>query len=512
MAETGAFDSLYQPVPLPPPVGGVVNTYPADLIQDNQLASASNFVIRDGVVTQRKGYETLIGASGAFVSTPYTLTEWIPYNQSPLIVVATLTSLHYYDSAGDAWPDITGTARTGTINNPVFFTPMRTASAGLRLITVNGADPPSWWSGATSSTFTYVQTAVIGACATVWRSHFLQGDVTTTADGRVAARIQWSALGDPTTHSGTASTGTLDLLDANGTRVNCFAPLRGNLVAYKEESAHVLIYKASPFYFTQSLLHASLTTISRRAVAPVFNGDQHVVVTKENIILWDGQNLDRIGDGIQQDFYTNLNWDAVESIWAAYSPLTEEVLIGVPVGSATLPNKLWIYNLRYNSWWPCDLDFLAAVPVFNVWSPPRLVGIHPGAKKIYQLFSGFGDGSGATAVVASLQTKMYDFGAAPSHKGVKQVVTLLGVGTGTTTTVSVTKAVSETPVGTITFATAHQNTITFTGGTKEPKADGRITGKYVGFRLQHSAASETVQVHRIVPYVEQRTPQRKDRS
>jgi hypothetical protein len=516
MAEAPPFQPLggpvYEPVPLPPAVGGVVTASPPDQIQDNQLASAANMVIRDGVVTQRKGYETLVGSTGAFSDRALTIFEWIPMNQSALIVMSTRNSLHYYDTAGDAWPLITGTARTGANGNTVFFTPMRTASSGNRLITVNGVDPPAWWDGDTAGAFSYMTTAVIGACATVWRSHFLQGDVTTTADGRVACRVQWSALGDPTTWAGTASTGTIDLQDANGTRIQTFVPLRGNLVAYKEEGSHVMFYKAAPLFFTQTLLHASLTTLSRRSVAPVRNGDQHLVVTKENIILWDGQNIDFIGDTIKTQFFRELNWAARAQVWAIYNPIDDEVMIAVPTEGAVRPNKSWIFSLRYGSWWPCDWGFMTMAVVHNVWSPPKILGGDKATFRVYEVFSGYGDTTDGTPVVSSLQSKLFDFGAPPYNKAVKQVTVLLGVATGAASTITLQQAGNENPVAEVVFDTANQNTVSYAGDGKEPKADLKITRKFWSYRLQHSAMQETVQVHRIIPYVERRETRRKNRS
>jgi hypothetical protein len=244
----------------------------------------------------------------------------------------------------------------------------------------------------------------------------------------------------------------------------------------------------------------------------VRNGDQHLVVTKENIILWDGQNIDFVGDAIKNQFFSELNWKSRATLWAAYSPLSDEVLIGIPTGTTQRPDKLWIYNLRYGSWWPCAMDWNYIHAVMNVWDTPKLLGGHRNVNKVYEVFSGFGDGSGGTAITSSLQGKLFDFGAPPYHKGVKQVSVLMGVATGTTTTVTLQQAGSETPIGLVTFSTANQNVVAYTGGTKEPKADLKISEKYWTYRLTHSAASETVQVHRLVPYVRQRDSKRKDRT
>lgn len=511
MAEQSLTGPVYEPTPLPAPLGGIVLDKPADQLQDHQLASASNMVVRDGIVQQRQGYTAAVGTGAlSSVSHPFQLYEWTPFDGSARLVVSGFVSLAYYDAtaATPAWVDIGGTARNGTISNPVFFTPMRTASSGLRLITVNGVDPPAWWSGSTSSTFVYLTTAVIGACADVWRSHYIQGDVTTSADGHVSARMQWSAIGDPTTWSGTASVGTLDLLDANASKIQLFMAMRGTELAYKEEGVHAIAYKGSPFYFTQSLIHAHLTCISRRAVAPVFNGDQHLVVTKENIILWDGQNIDRIGDPIRKSFYDNLNWDEREQIWATYSPLTEEVFIGVPTGVDTVPTVIWVFNLRHGSWWYVPirnmLHFYVASSVFN---PPQLLATDRGADKVWKMFLGATD-DGAV-ISSSMQWKLFDFGRAGYQKAVKRVTVVLDTGTGATSTVVLQRAIAEQPLALLSFDTG--STMTTTNANKEIVADAKITAKYMSFRLTHTAASETVRIRGLVPWIEPGPKERKTR-
>lgn len=501
--------SLYKPQPLPIPLGGVVNDIPPDQIQDTQLLTALNFVVRQGVLTQRPGYETLIGTTAGINSTPGTLVEFVPDNQSAMIILGALTGFAY--STGGAWTDISTTARTGTINTPVMFVPMQIASAAFRLISVNGTDPPAWYTGATASAFVNMTTAVIGACGAVWRSHFLQGDVRTPTDGRIASMVAWSMLGDPTTwHNSsptTASAGFVKLQDGNATRVMNFMPLNGQLLAYKEEGVHVLVYKGSPFYFTQYLLHGSLTCLSRRGMVSINNGDQHAVVTKESpLILWDGQNLSDVGFPIATNIRANMNWAARETVWVQYWPLTNEILVAIPTGSNTRPNRVWIYHLYYKSWWETDLDFLHAQPIYNIWSPPRLLGAHPAVNKVYQVFSGYGDGTGATAISSSLSTKLYNFGA-EYHKGLSELSVFVNPGTGTTTTVTLSRAWTENPLQALTYDTG--NTITVAAGVRRPKADTRITGAYLSFRLTHTAAGETAVLERLIPYLMLRTGERK---
>jgi len=92
----------FEPMPLPSPIGGVVLDRPVDQLEDHQLASAANMVVRDGMVQQRLGYQTLIGTAFSG-DEPMQLYEWIPFNQSALLLLSGKTSLRYYDSAGSAW-------------------------------------------------------------------------------------------------------------------------------------------------------------------------------------------------------------------------------------------------------------------------------------------------------------------------------------------------------------------------------------------------------------------------
>lgn len=501
----------YVAVPLPAPVGGVASAYPPNAIQDHQLASASNFLIRDGVVTKRKGYETLIGQQ--IGSPPYTLREFTLLSpaEKTWLVCGTVAGFFYYDATAGLWVDNTNTAGRTVNVDVTWFTDMRTETAGLLLLSGNGVDALAQWAGATGAGWTVTSTACIGRAGIAWRSHLLQGDVTTPADGRIGARVQWSALGSPQVWTGTASTSTLDLTDGNASKIHQFVPMRSTLLAYKERGVHALGYKGHPFYFTQGLLHGDMSTISRRSVVPIKNGDQHFVVSDENLLLWDGSNLEFIGTPILREFYDSINWSRRQTVWAAYNAPTEEVLVGIPTGASQFPNVVWVYNLRYQSWWKLSLPFIGALDVQQVFTPRKLLAWNYSTNKLYELFSGYGDGTGATAISASLQTKAYDFGTPAAQKRLKHVGAYLGTGTsGTTASVSLARWATENPTATAAFDTA--TTITATGGTKENKFDGQVSGKFLSFRVTHTAANETVAVHTLTPYVQGRTTRRKERS
>ena len=502
-------DSIYVPITHTLPLNGVAPDLTLVVAEKEYLASAINFLIRDGYIKRRDGYTTRVGVDSTATVAMHTITEWTPYDGSARVVMATPTRFYYYSP--DTWNDITTTARAGILADPIFFTPMRTSNNAIRLVSVNGTDPPCWWSGATNSAFVVLSTAVIGTCVTVWRSHLLQGDTTDTADGKVSSRVHWSALGDPTVWTGTASAGSLDLIDANASKVMVFQPLRNTLLAYKSEAVHSLTYRASPLYFTQNVLHGSLTLFAARCVAPVNGGEQHFVFTQEGAILWDGQGIKAIGrNRVDQTIFRAISWADRKRTWTYYSPNTREVFLSLPAANGV--DHLWVYHLDTDSWWETDLDILGMYTVVQATSsaftsPAVLCGASDSVA-VYQLFTGASDSTASAAISSSFQTGYYNYGAV-EHKGIFKMGLIGSPGSGTSATVSLSKAGTENPLILPTFADAQ--TLTLTGGNHFPKIDFRLTDRWISYRLTHSGAGESLTVSELIPSLTQRSDARKRR-
>ena len=503
-------DSIYRPVIHPIPLGGVAPDLTLESLGDQYLASARNLLVRDGRLRQRDGYSTLIGATSFPNSSAQSFFEWVPYDGSARVVLATLANFYYY-ATGDQWTNITTTARTGTVTDSIFFTPMRTSSSGIRLISVNGVDPPTYWSGSTASAFVVLSTAVVGTCVTVWRSHLLQGNTTDTADGQVASRVHWSALGDPTVWSGTASAGSLDLLDANASKIMTFQPLRKVLAVYKAESVHALVYKPSPLYFTQTLLHGQLTLFAPRAIALVNGGESHFVFTQEGAVLFDGQGVRTIGrDRVDRTLTAAIDWSLRATVWAYYAPTTREVYLSIPTTGSS--RQTWVYNLDFDSWWETDLYLRGMTTLVHAtssaFSTPGVICSSSTIASVYQLFTGAGDASASAAISASLQTGYYNYGGI-EHKGIYKMAIVAGPGSGTQSVISITKAGTENPL--IAPAFGDSQTITLTTGAHIPKVDFRLTDRWIAYRMTHSGDGETLHLSQLVPALTQRTEARKRR-
>ena len=505
----GSFsDSIYTPITHTLSINGAAPDLTLVVGDKEYFASTQNFLIRDGYIKRRDGYTTRVGATDT-AAVARTITEWVPYDGSARVVLATLAKFYYYSP--DTWNDITTTDRTGVAGDAIFFTPMRTSNSGIRLVSVNGVDPPCWWSGATNSAFVVLSTAVIGTCVTVWRSHLLQGDTTDTADGKVSSRVHWSALGDPTVWTGTASAGSLDLIDANASKVMSFHVLRNTLLAYKAEAVHALTYRASPLYFTQNVLHGSLTLFAARCVAPVNGGEQHFVLTQEGSILWDGQGIKAIGrNRVDQTIFRDISWAERKRTWTYYSPNTREVFLCIPTGTDT--QVTWVYHLDTDSWWETDLSLGCMYTVVHAtaaaFTTPATLCSASTASRVYQLFTGASDSTASAAISASFQTGYYNYGAV-EHKGIFKMGIIGSPGSGTSATISLSKAGTENPLILPVFGDAQ--TITLTGGSAFPKIDFRLTDRWISYRLTHSGASESLTVAELIPSLTQRSDARKRR-
>lgn len=526
----GLAASVYTPTLQPIPLKGAApDLAPEMAAQQGYLTSSMNFLIRTGRVHQREGANQPVGATapiGGVGQSVVSMFEWIPYNGSALMVAGG-TRDFCYNTAADSWFDITSPTATNFFrNNIIDYCPMRTATSGLRLLhTVAYDDPPRWWSGDTASSFLYLTTSVMGACGITWRSHYLQGDTTDTADGHVASRVHWSALGDPTVWTGTASAGSIDLIDANASAVRRFLPLQQQLLTYKEEGVHTLTYKASPFYFTQQLLHPLITLLSPRAVCSVRGGDLHFVFTRDGAILWDGQTIQPIGrNRVDRSIINAMSWSNNTLTNAFFRPDTQEVIFSyhnIQNGN----DRAWIYNLEYDSWWETDANIMTALYVYKIFSsaPPRVVGsvwtvsVNTAAVSTFRYFStgAFSDTTASSGIAASLQTGLYDYGT-PALKQVERVGIVAGPAEGnsslgtTQATFGFRLAGTENPCQpSLTFSTSQTITATATGELLY--ADVRLTDRWIAYRLTHSAANETCEVHSLMPFLSERSAVRKRR-
>jgi hypothetical protein len=478
------------------------------------LPEATNVVIRGGRVKSREGTAWMTtGISGSVIVGGF---EHTLHNASAMYLLATTTNVYLYDKGASSLTAMLASSWVAPNNDShVDWVPMRTASSGLRLLVVT-VSPPSavqepvrWWDGNTASTFTVMSTAVQGNCGIMWKSHFLLGD-TNDIDGLLPYRVHWSALGDPTVWDGTASAGSIDLLDKNTSRIWRFMPLRRNLLAYKEQGVHSLTYKDPPFYFTQQLESEQLSLIGRSAVVSVNDGDSHFLVTRDGIMLWDGQTVTPIGrNRVDRTILRDLDYLHVGQVTTSYYPLTQEVMLTYSTRTSVM---CWVYNLEFNSWSTIDKCPHNGTTLYKVFASgsPRFVANDRRSQpsQILVYFVGVGDqvGSSSSAVVtSSVVTPPLDFGSFAGKRVLKihpllRLTNALNENVFGQSTVDVSVQGSEVPWDGVVGGNVKTVTMPFGGVPPQPMptVSEHIDGRYITVKMEYVGINTQVEFGSVV--------------
>lgn len=341
-----------------PPIGGLNFLGPEYLLNNIHTRDMSNMLIVDGIIRRRLGYSD-VAATYPNASNP--IMEGFEFGDTSgnvkTMFFDTAEMVELNVGAG-TWADRSGGSDfTGDATNPIFATTVGGLSTDNLYVT-NGIDPIKVWDGTTSPWSNLGVTGfttLLAQCCVGYRGHLLLGD--TTEDGRKwPYRVRWSTVGNPTTWN-TVTSGFINLIeDDSNSPVMCMHPMKQVLMVYKFDSIYQLIYQGDPNYFIQIPREMSGGAISRKGVAPFEGG--HFVVSNDNLHVFDGFSFihPAPGNRIKDNFFSELNWDARETIFAKALPGRFEIWVLYPTGASTVPNKALCWNYKDNTWTPHEFD------------------------------------------------------------------------------------------------------------------------------------------------------------
>jgi hypothetical protein len=395
------------------PIQGFHSGIPEHLLSPMYSPDMSNVLVEDGLLKDRPGYNELLAGFPDAVP----IMEGLEWGDSSgnlhFIVVSTMGLTEYFMG--------TWTTRYGALpwtvgpEAPVFITPVGALSTDLLFFT-NGKNQMRQWSGSgnwTVMTFNdgFTASTLLAGCMIGYRGWLILGD--TTENGvNYPYRIRWCKQGDPTRWDTSAHTtaGFLNLIeDKNNSRVMTFLPMKQALVVYKFGAIYTLSYLINRNTFQPYMVKASRGTISRKGVAPVDNGDIHLVVSNDNIYLFDGFDFDKppVGDRIYKTFFNELNWEKRGMIFAQSFPHRQEVWIMYPTGNSTVCNKAWCWNWKDNTWTPHEFadDSYCFINVQEFFSDRKaLMGIEGNIMELFQ-----GNTDNGTGIDSHWRTPLRDF-------------------------------------------------------------------------------------------------------
>lgn len=497
----------YQRITFPAPISGINYSLPESLLEHTYSRDMMNVIIEDGLIKKRSGY-TQVAASFPNANP---VMEGFEYGDASgnlhTIFVTTQKIIEY--TAPSTWTDRTSTLNlTGTAAaNPIFIAPVG-GLATENLYITNGTDPIKVWTGSgnwsnlTTTGFTSGSNSTLRAkCLVGFKGHLLLGD-TTEASARFPYRIRWSTVGNPTTWNTTTAGFTNLIEDKTNSKVMCMHPMGPVLIVYKFGSIYQLTYQGDPNYFVPRMKVADRGAISRKGVAPF--GDFHLVVTQDNIEIFDGQGFVKPAPGnrIKQDFFGNLNWSQREIIYACSFPSRFEVWIIYPTGSSTVPDTAYCWNYKDNTWTKHTFagTFYSLINLNETFSTIQPLGGMNG--NVMKMFNGNNDNG--TVIDGYFRTKLHNYRelSQPGLDMSGQIKTVQSVeieSSGTIPTIQV--GTVNSTLGTVDYDTAET---AVEGETGVIKIDKRKSGRYVTLKIRENTDSTPFQVGQYTAYLEPR--------
>lgn len=221
---------------------------------------------------------------------------------------------------------------------------------GPDIIAVTGrnADQPqrSVGGGVFADIGTSTDTPYGGKCIATLGDFVVMGNVVEhTTFTQKLFRVHWSAIGDPTdwTVSATTQCGYQDLSAEYGE----VKAIIGGEVGYifQERAITRMTYVGSPVVFQFDTVVTNQGAISHDAVIDA-NGLIYFL-GQDGFYVFDGQSIQDIGDQqVNRTFLENLNDSYKYLVTAAYDPMHKAVVWSYPSGSNTTCNALLYYSLK----------------------------------------------------------------------------------------------------------------------------------------------------------------------
>lgn len=338
---------------------GSVKDIPSYQLPPGVWTSALNMRCRNA------GMESVGGWASTFGSPPAPPHFLIPMrtNTGVFWVWASLGNILVYDGA--AHTDISRTV--GGAYNTTATEQWNATILGGVLILNNGVDVPQFWANVNVATkmadLTNWAGGGVNVRAKVIRAFgpFLMAFNVTDNSVNYPHMCRWSHPADPGSVPSswnpadpTKDTGQKDLPDVNSGVIQDAMQLGDIMYVYKETSTWRVKFIGGRFIFDFGL-GAWLTTsgiLAPRCVCATGDGKKHVVVTQDDIIAHDGQQVTSILNLRQRNaLFGDIDTTNYGTSYIFDNPLFGEVVFCYPSVGNTYPNKSLIMNYRERDDW-----------------------------------------------------------------------------------------------------------------------------------------------------------------
>jgi hypothetical protein len=366
---------------------------------------------------QHANYTALIaGLDSQFTGGPLTLTGGnlrITTNSALRTGSVSISDTNLFSSL-TGYTSITNTATADIPYTTSTLNDWQTALLNNLPVFNNGSDDPQYWPSprAVTTMLLPLQNWVTGTkCAVMkaFKAYLIAMDITTPAGVREPTKVKWSGAALPgalpTTWDitdVTADAGEQSLSDTLDAIIDGLQ-LGDSFLLYKKRSTYRMSYVGGSKIFSIQSLFVDSGILARDCAVQV--GNQHFVVTPEDIIMHNGSEIKSLVDGNNRTwFFNQINQAYAYRVKCVVNYLKTEVWICYPSTTSQNIDSAFIYNYRTNTWskrqlpsiysmFSTTLD-IGAAPTYNsfstelIGSADRIIDYQSGGAATRRLFAG----------------------------------------------------------------------------------------------------------------------------
>jgi len=266
------------------------------------------------------------------------------------------TTTDLYELAAGTWSDVGASTLSGTSETRWSF-----AQFGNATVAVNNSQKIQ---GATGGNFTEITTAPVAEFIVAADNFILAFNTNEAIYGDQSDRWWSSAFQDYTSWTPSAATQCVTgRLIGKGGPLLAAAMLGKTCIAYKTRQMFYGNYVGPPDVWQWEAIPGEQGCIGQEAVVDI--GGSHVFVGEDNIWLYDGTRVVRIGDEIRQWFYTELSATYKKRTIVSYERKNNRVWVFYPTASSTgKPDAAIVYHLKTKRWGRANRTIEAALSNF----------------------------------------------------------------------------------------------------------------------------------------------------
>jgi hypothetical protein len=477
-----------------------------------------NCSVYQGFLRKRPGYTEYGGTHTAFASEVTGLYSTQDEQNNTYLYATILAKLYKWNTATDAWVEVTGTALTGGSGQRFSF-----ETSQNKLVFSQGVDAVNVTDlgGATYSVLN--ANCPPAKYLTRFADRLVLG-YTVESGSTKPYRIRRSVASDHTDWTGVGS-GFTDLSEFPY-HVKQIRKLGPRLVVYTESAIWVATRtgnSTAPYRFDMQV--ADLGTPASDTVQG--RNDVHLFLGTDDIYEFNGAAVRPIAPQIRDELFATLNPAAYHRMFAEIRYDTQEYMLFVATGGQATPSTVWVYNWRRGIWYPWSvsgpltstthrLDDTLTIDELSGTIDSQ--GWEFDARIIQEAYPAFLTGHSDGKVYVWGEQYPSDNGTAIPCHWVSQDFTSeqLGIQGQELTLVSLSvlyRGTGSAPTFDVTFSTDGGNTwtaaqqLTFGSqatGYHSVRLDYQVTGKRIRWKIAHNDSTTTWQISAFYPVFELR--------